>query len=187
MKLIALTTALTLSIGLLPAHASELDYKTFVQTKANIWMADRIVQSALAAANAAHAGLTEPAILDLDTMWRAEIDAVDKPLITQVLSAPVSDYLRSIVGGSDGLIAEVILMDNRGLNAGISGVTSDYWQGDEDKYQQTYAAGPAAINVSEVELDESTGVYVIQISMPVLDPTGTAIGAATFSLDAERL
>ncbi|MBU2360039.1 MAG: PDC sensor domain-containing protein [Alphaproteobacteria bacterium] len=187
MKIIALSTALTLSIGLLPAHASDEDYKTFVQTKANVWMADPIVQSALAAANAAHADLTEPAILDLDTTWRTQIDAADKPLITQVLSSPVSDFLRSIVDGSEGLIAEIILMDDRGLNAGISGVTSDYWQGDEDKYQQTYAAGPAAINVSDVELDESTGVYVIQISMPVLDPTGAAIGAATFSLDAERL
>ena len=78
-------------------------------------------------------------------------------------------------------------MDNRGLNAGISSVTSDDWQGDEDKFLQTYAVGPTAMHVGAVELDESTGIYVVQLSVPVLDAAGQRLGAATVSLDAEKL
>ena len=186
MKPFVLTTALTLSLGLTPAHASEEDYTSFIRTKASVWMADPVVQDAVAAADAAHSDLTESDILDLDATWRAEIDAADKPLITQLIASPASDYLRTLVEESEGLIVEVILMDDRGLNVGISSVTSDYWQGDEDKYQQTYPVGPTAIHIGDVELDESTGTYVVQVSMPVLDAGGAAIGAATFSLDAER-
>ena len=65
-------------------------------------------------------------------------------------------------------------------------MTSDYWQGDEEKHQLTFGAGPNAIHVSEVELDESTQSYQAQVSFTIIDPaTGAGIGAATIGLNAE--
>ena len=170
-----------------PAWAAEDAHTAFVTEKAAVWMASPVIQQALAAGNEAHAALTEAEILDLDTLWRAQIDSTDSPLINQVMSGPASDYLRQLVADSQGSIAEIIVMDNRGLNAAISAVTSDYWQGDEDKFQQTYDIGAGAIHAGDVELDESTGLYVVQVSMPIADSEGRLVGAATFSLDAERL
>ena len=170
-----------------PAWASEEAYRAFATQKAAVWMADPVIRAALVSGNAAHVALTEAEIIDLDTLWRAQIDSSDSPLIDQVVSAPASDYLRRIVDESQGAIAEIIVMDSRGLNAAVSAVTSDFWQGDEDKFRMTFGTGPGAVHAGAVELDESSGRYVVQVSMPVLDAAGQMIGAATFSLDAEQL
>ena len=182
------TLLVTLSLlAAAPAWASEEAYKAFATEQAAVWLANPVIQTAVTSGNEAHVALTEAEIIDLDTLWRAQIGSSDSPLINQVMSSPASDYLRQIVDESQGAIAEIILMDNRGLNAAISAVTSDFWQGDEDKYQMTFGVGPAAIHAGEVELDESSGRYVVQVSVPVLDATGQMIGAAAFSLDAEQL
>ena len=86
---------------------------------------------------------------------------------------------------SGGKVVEIILMDNHGLNAAISSITSDFWQGDEDKHQQTYLKANDAVHIGDVEFDESSQAYVVQVSFVVTDTAGLAIGAATFSLNAE--
>ena len=69
-----------------------------------------------------------------------------------------------------------------------SAATSDYWQGDEAKWQQTYAAEDGALHISEVEFDDSTGFYQTQASMPIVDPaTGEKIGAITFGINVQSL
>lgn len=79
-------------------------------------------------------------------------------------------------------------MDSVGLNVALSGVNSDMWQGYEAKNQQTYSVGPDAYHFSEVELDDSTRTYQVQISMTIVDPdTGAGIGAITVGVDAETL
>ena len=86
------------------------------------------------------------------------------------------------------MITEVIVMDAKGLNVAASGATSDYWQGDEAKYQETYPKGPGAVHFGEVEFDESSQTYQAQISITVTDPdTGRPIGAMTVGVDAEVL
>jgi hypothetical protein len=80
----------------------------------------------------------------------------------------------------DALIVEVILMDARGANVCVSRETSDYWQGDEAKFQRTFGADKELF-VDEPALDVSTGVYAIQLSMLVRDG-GAKIGALTLSL-----
>src|SRR3546814_1455058 len=77
-------------------------------------------------------------------------------------------------------------MDNRGLNVGQSDVTSDYWQGDEAKWQKSYQGGADAIFVDEVEMDESTQTFQSQVSMPIVDPaTGEVIGAITVGVNVD--
>ncbi|MFQ3252596.1 MAG: hypothetical protein ACI9U6_000883 [Loktanella salsilacus] len=187
MKPYNLILAFGLTISAVPATAAENDYKAFADQQAAAFMANTLVQDALAANNSAHAAYTEADILALDSQWREQLNLSNSPLIAQINSAPVSDYLRQVVADSDGAIVEIILMDNVGLNAGISAITSDFWQGDEDKFLKTYTVGAGSIHAGDVELDESSGIYVMQVSIPILDPSGQLVGAATFSLDAERL
>ncbi|MFZ3582044.1 hypothetical protein ACOI1H_07740 [Loktanella sp. DJP18] len=187
MKRYTLSLSLILLAATSPGWAADDAYKAFVTEKVAVWMAKPLPQAALAAGNEAHAALTEEDVSGLDAQWRDQIAASDGALITQVLSGTTSDYLRQIVDESNGVIAEIILMDKRGLNAAVSVVTSDYWQGDEDKFQKTFGQGVGAIHVSAVELDESSGIYVVQVSVPVVSALGELVGAATFSLDAERL
>ena len=88
-----------------------------------------------------------------------------------------------------GLYTEIIVMDGKGLNAGQSAVTSDYWQGDEDKWSKTYAARPDAVFVDEVEKDESRRrCFSSQVSFTIIDPaTNQVIGAITFGVNLDQL
>jgi hypothetical protein len=179
--------ALTLSLypGLAASGALEDKMKTFVESDMRGKLADPMIIAAIKGANAVSTSLTPNDILVLDGQWKAEV-GTDSALIKGVAESPTSDALRALVLASEGKITEVILMDAQGLNVAISDVTSDYWQGDEDKHSLTYRVGPAAFHVSEIEFDESTQTFQAQVSFTVVDPaTGMSIGAATIGLNAE--
>ncbi len=158
--------------------------------KANIesWLSDPVVIGAINEQNAAHAGLTQADIDALDKQWRAEVDAGSKPLIDKVLGTALSKFLAAKQAEAGGMITEAFVMDNKGLNVGQSEITSDYWQGDEAKWQKTYPVGAGAIFIDEVEKDESTQRLQSQVSIAISDPaTGQAIGAITLGIDVEGL
>lgn len=156
--------------------------------KVKAWLSDPAVIDAVKAQNAENANLTQADIDKLDTEWRAETSASDKPLIDKVLGRDLSKFLRQKADETEGLITEVFVMDDKGLNVGQSDVTSDYWQGDEDKWQKTFLVGASAMHLSEVELDESTQTYQSQLSLPIVDADGsTVIGAVTVGLNVELL
>jgi len=152
------------------------------------WMQDPVVLDAIKAQNAKHASLTQDKIDALDKQWRAETKAASKPLITEVMGNALSAYLKKKEAESKGLVTEIFVMDNKGLNVGQSDITSDYWQGDEAKWQKTYSVGPKAVFVDKVEQDESTQKFQTQVSMSIVDPaTNSVIGAVTVGLDVEML
>ncbi|SFE08902.1 cache domain-containing protein [Roseivivax sediminis] len=157
----------------------------YVKDQAAILAADSVVMSAMRASNARHADLTEDQILALDAAWRAEVGAAVTPTISPVLDDPASEIVRGAVANSQGRMTEVILMDNRGMNVAISGVTSDFWQGDEAKFLETFGAGPEAVHTGEVEFDESTQAYQVQVSVPVADETGALVGAVAVGLNID--
>ncbi|WP_299725678.1 hypothetical protein [uncultured Tateyamaria sp.] len=135
--------------------------------------------------NAQTAALSEAEIIELDNTWRSEVDSGERTMINSKLNNPVSVFLSALVDRSDGVITEVFVMDARGLNVGQSSVTSDFWQGDEAKFTETYLKGPDAMHISEVELDESTNAYQGQVSITITAPgSSEPIGAVTFGIDA---
>lgn len=175
-------------LGATALHAAEpqAGMTAYVHDNVQVQFSDPTVQAAIRAANSAHADMTEEQILTLDQAWRSEVGTGSTPTITPVLESPITQWLRDMVASSEGMITEIIVMDNRGLNVGVSDVTSDYWQGDEAKYLETYAVGPDAVHVSEIELDESSQTYQAQVSFTVVDATdGSPIGAVTVGLNAE--
>lgn len=185
MKALPLAMMLSVTPFLAAAGAIEDGMKSYVETDLRAKLADPIVVAAVTGANAANAALSPNDILTLDGQWRAEVGK-DSALIKGVAENPTSAMLRDIVAASGGKVTEVILMDAQGLNVAVSDITSDYWQGDEDKHMLTYVVGPKAVHVSEVEFDESSQTYQAQVSFTITDPaTGLAIGAATIGLNAE--
>ena len=150
--------------------------------------ADPALLEAVKAHNAISAGYDQARIDALDQQWRAEIDASSKPLIDATLNNAASAYLAAVQEESAGLYTEIFAMDARGLNVAQSTLTSDYWQGDEDKWQQTFLVGPDAVQISEVEQDESTQVFQSQVSVAITDPaSGEVVGAVTVGVDLSML
>ena len=64
--------------------------------------------------------------------------------------------------------------------------TSDYWQGDEAKFQKSYNGGSGAVFVDEVEFDDSAQAYLCQVSVPVKDGA-EVIGAITIGIDVDKI
>jgi hypothetical protein len=162
--------------------------KSYTESEVAKWVADADVVAAINAANAANASYDQAKIDGLDKQWRAEVGAAAHPLIDQIMASPASAKAKSWCDGAGGVVTEVILMDNKGLNVGICDATSDYWQGDEPKFQNTFPKGAGTVFVDDVEQDSSTQKFQVQSSMTVVDPaTGKPIGAVTVGLDAEGL
>lgn len=172
----------------MPAMASDPSaaMTAYVRESVMSWMNNPEIVNSVIARNVETAGLSEAEIIDLDNQWRAEVGTGNTPTIDSVLSAGASEILRSQMAEAGGMITEIFVMDARGLNVASSGVTSDYWQGDEAKFQQTHTVGPDAVHVGEIEFDESAQSYQGQVSFTLTDPaSGDAIGAVTVGLNAE--
>ncbi|MDJ0638155.1 MAG: type IV pili methyl-accepting chemotaxis transducer N-terminal domain-containing protein [Paracoccaceae bacterium] len=162
--------------------------RAYAEQQLSKWLENDGLISAIRAQNEAHRGLSQADIDQLDKDWRAQRKQDDKPLIDRLLSQPASAWLRDQQAQTASFVTEVFAMDNHGLNVAQSVETSDYWQGDEAKWQKTFGNGSGDIHISEVEFDESTGSYQSQVSMPVTDPaTGEMIGAITFGINVQSL
>ncbi|MEM1045168.1 MAG: hypothetical protein AAGL24_03410 [Pseudomonadota bacterium] len=179
---------LLLTTGIASANEFESELMTLAKGKIAEIAASGKVIDAVKAQNTETAGFDQSKIDAMDKTWRAETDASDQPMIDSVLESPLSEYLADAQDSSDGLFTEIFVMDARGLNVGQSDVTSDYWQGDEAKWKQTYGAGAGAIHISELEEDDSTQTLQSQVSVTVVDPSsGSVIGAVTFGVNVEKL
>ncbi len=162
--------------------------RQYLSDQVRSWVDAPIIVDAVNKQNMAHADLSQMDIDQLDQTWRAQAGSGGGTMIDSVLSTALSTHLKSVQKDANGLITEIIVMDDKGLNVGQSSVTSDFWQGDESKWQESYLKGPAALFVDNVELDDSSQRYQVQVSVPVVDPaSGKAIGAVTIGIDAEGL
>lgn len=159
----------------------------YIKQNVATWVSDPVIIGAIKAQNAKNAGLSEADIIALDKKWRAEVEAADKPMVNATLGNAVSTFLKDKQASSKGAIAEVFVMDAKGLNVGQSDVTSDYWQGDEAKFKKSFGIGKDVLFVDEVEKDESTQALQSQASMTIADETGKPIGAITVGVNLEAL
>ncbi|MCI4664588.1 MAG: hypothetical protein MRY74_07685 [Neomegalonema sp.] len=147
-----------------------------------------IVLRSVRAQNARYGELSLEEIKALDDQWRAERKADDKPLISMTLSNPLSSYLTRVQANELGMFAAIFVMDQNGLNAGQSAITGDFWQGDEAKFKKTYPIGADAVFVDEPEWVDEFTVWIIQISMTLVDDVAkTPIGAVTFDVNLAEL
>ena len=149
---------------------------------------DPVIVAAIKAQNVTTAGYDQAKIDELDQQWRAEVGGASKPLIDATLGTEASAILAQKQEESGGLFTEIFVMDARGLNVAQSTVTSDYWQGDEDKFSMSFGAGADAIHLGEIEQDESTQAFQSQVSITIVDPaTNEVIGAVTAGVDLSML
>ncbi|PHZ84267.1 hypothetical protein CRD36_13845 [Paremcibacter congregatus] len=186
LKITFFTLILTL-IGF-SAYAQEDVAKAHIKNNVAKWIGNATLITGINAQNIRNTALNQNEIDAQDKVWRAEVKNGGGSMTAAVLSNDVSTFLKNIRDESGGLYTEIFAMDNKGLNVGQSDLTSDFWQGDEAKWQKTFKVGPGAIYVSEVEFDESSQSYQIQVSVTISDPaTGAAIGALTIGMNAEML
>jgi len=158
----------------------------YAEEQLSQWLENDALVQAINEQNIRHANLAQEDIDAKDQTWRAEAKAGGGELISSTMSTPASIMLRDQQIKTAGFVTEVFAMDNKGLNVAQSVQTSDYWQGDEAKWQRSFGAD--AMHVGDVEFDDSTGAYQVQVSLPVHDQDGgELIGAITFGINIQSL
>ncbi len=118
-------------------------------------------------------GLTLATIRQRDEEWKAsdELTGFKRSLQENTIGL----FFKSRIEWPESIYNEIFLTDNQGANVAAYPATSDYWQGDEEKWTAAFNHGAGQIFVGPIELDESTGIHAVQISAPVLDE-GQTIG-----------
>lgn len=117
-------------------------------------------------------GLTPEEINRRDKAWRSTEELT--PFKLSLQTSPAGEFLKQQVQRSSSF-NEAFLTDDQGANVAAYPATSDYWQGDEAKWIESFNGGNGRIFIGDLELDESTNTVAAQISAPVLD-RGETIG-----------
>lgn len=119
-----------------------------------------------------------------DEEWRASPALT--PLKRQVLGSTCARALDRYQERLGRVVAEAFVMDNQGALVGATGRTSDYWQGDEPKWRESFNGGRGGVLREKPFFDESSQAYVVQVSLPVKDGA-RVIGALTVSISLLEL
>lgn len=117
-------------------------------------------------------GLTPDEIERREKAWRATKELT--PFKLSLQTSPAGEFLKSQVQRSTSF-NEAFLTDNQGANVAAYPATSDYMQGDEEKWTESFNGGDGRVYIGALELDESTNTVAAQVSAPVLD-RGRTIG-----------
>ena len=119
-----------------------------------------------------------------DEEWK---NAGDNPtaLVRDITGNSVAQYFQRRVENNSA-IDEVFLTDNQGANVAAFPPTSDYWQGDEEKWTASYNNGNGTVFIGPLEFDESTQKTQVQISAPIVSRDKT-IGVLVLGVSVDYL
>ena len=150
-------------------------------TKLEAFGTDPVIVNAVKSENAKGKSISQ--IKSMDKKWRATPGIAD--YMQRLMDSECGRYLAEIQNGSP-YFAEIFVMDNQGANVAMTDKTSDYWQGDEAKFKESYKDGKGAIHTGDEEFDDSTQAYLVQVSVPVKDGD-RVIEAITVGVDIDEL
>lgn len=126
-------------------------------------------------------------ILELDSRW---IKLNGKlPEAEEIQSAHASQLLVLAVN-KQSYFTEAILTGNQGETVAMNITTSDYWQGDEEKFTTIFDANKPSRkpdhHISRARWDESSKTMISQVSVPVYDGD-EMLGTLTMGVDLKRV
>ncbi|MCD4727888.1 MAG: hypothetical protein K8R46_09515, partial [Pirellulales bacterium] len=97
---------------------------------------DPAIVAAVKAENAKNKTMDQ--ITEMDKKWMGTPGIAD--FMKAIMESDCGKHLSGIQE-SQGYYAEIFVMDNQGANVAMTDKTSDYWQGDEAKFKESYKNG----------------------------------------------
>jgi len=160
---IAASTGETPNVGFTQTQLRRL-LRTKIETVTEI-ANNAVVISAVRKQN--RKSLPQEKIEELDAAWQATND--DTPFKKSLQENDAGKYFQSLIDFNESIYTEAFLTDRRGANVAAYPATTDYWQGDEEKWLASFNDSAGEIFVGKVAFDQSTRTKAIQISVPVMD------------------
>ncbi|GGY74531.1 hypothetical protein GCM10011613_19970 [Cellvibrio zantedeschiae] len=123
----------------------------------------------------------------IDEQWQLAFKVNNLNFPKAVVNQTISHLLGQFTASSKDLLSEIIVMDERGYNVAVADMTSDYWQGDEEKFTQVFNMPAQTIYFDKIKYDASSKRFQVQVSAPLLHPqTQKSIGAITLGVDIDK-
>lgn len=176
----ALKGALAAAIDANPAAGDKV--KAFAKDKLLPLTTDEVWLRETKAQNARKVSLDE--IRKIDDAWQKAEEEL--PIQKEKLGNACAAEVRKVASAIPAL-RETFVMDDQGANVGQNNLTSDYWQGDEDKWQKSFAGGKGGVDVGKAKFDKSANATLQQVSLPLIDADGAVVGAVTFGVAIDTL
>ena len=183
--LVALISSSILSPIAVAANSHEAKINRYIDSNIRNWVSSDELLLAVDQQNIDHFNISSSEINRLDQRWRKEKLRDGGGLISSVMGNELSAFLRGIKAASGGVITEIFVMDNVGLNVGQTNGTGDLMQGDEAKWQKTYQVSANAVFIDAVE--EEDGINISQVSLTVARPNSARLGAITIGINVDAL
>ncbi len=143
------------------------------------------VIEAVKASNARQLG--KERIMELDERWIKLKGRL--PEAEQIMNSKVSALLTAAMN-KQSYFKEAILTGNQGETVAMNMVTTDYWQGDEEKFTAIFDTNLPSrkpdSHISRARWDDSTKAMIAQVSVPVYDGD-YMIGTLTVGVDLKRV
>ena len=124
-------------------------------------------------------------IKERDSAWKSSKKLTQFKISQQQNDAGL--YLKQLVENNK-YVNEAFLTDNQGANVAAYPATSDYWQGDEKKWTESFNDGAGKVFVGPIKVDESTNETTIQISAPVTNRySNSTLGVIVIGVNIDYL
>lgn len=131
---------------------------------------------------------SEQEIAVRDKKWMQAFIQDDFSYSINLVDQELSAHLREIKKQSQNVITEIIVTDVRGLNVAISDMTSDYWQGDEEKFTEVFSKPANTMHFGDINYDESTKRFQLHLSVPLYtEEKFEPLGVMVFGVDVEKV
>jgi hypothetical protein len=125
----------------------------------------------------------------IDQKWIEGFKTGNHAILAEQTDGLVIQDLVRIKNESNGVITEIIFTDNQGMNIAVSDMTSDFYQGDEIKFQQSIQLKKDEVFIDQMAYDASTRLFQVNVSFPVFDSAATtqqALGVMILGIDVEK-
>ncbi|MEN0037892.1 MAG: transporter substrate-binding domain-containing protein [Cellvibrio sp.] len=162
--------------------------KELLTRKIERWKRLPKLESLLKERNQKSRRFTAQDIAERDKKWTQAFLRDDFSYSIKLVDQEMSAQLREIKKQSMDTITEIIVTDARGLNVAISDMTSDYWQGDEEKFTEVFAKPANTMHFGDINYDESTKRFQIHLSVPIYsEEKFEPLGVMVFGVDVEKV
>lgn len=162
--------------------------KELLVRKIERWKRLPKLESLLKERNLVTRRFTKQEITERDKKWREAFAKDDFSYSIDMVNQELSAHLREIKKQSKDMIAEIIITDARGLNFAISDMTSDYWQGDEEKFTEVFSKPATTMHFGEINYDESSKRFQLHLSVPLYtEEKFEPLGVMVFGVDVEKV
>ena len=138
--------------------------------------------------NKSRRDLTQADIDGLESIWQADLNSGNQPLVTGVVRNMASLRMRKVIRDTGHIVTAINIIDTRGLSVAQTTVFPYISHGRKAQIASASMFGAAGPAIRKHEFDDSTRENLLEVQFAVADPdTDARIGTVILFIDMDSL